>query len=203
MRRVEWVLFDLGGVLVDVEQVRIFNMLASYSGLKSDFVAQRLLDVLPLNSDFITREYLPIEVTADVNQALGTNLHQDDVIKAVNAELGATIQTTADLLPRLRFRTKIGCLSNTNSIHWEELLRNYAFMNDFDRRFASQLVGHAKPGKEIFLTVADMLDVNPKDILFFDDKQENVSMAQKLGWNARVYQGPSVLMTDLKEFGLL
>ena len=125
------------------------------------------------------------------------------MVDAVNAELGETIKTTAELLPQIRFRTRVGCLSNTNSIHWEQLLKRYSFMSDFDRRFASQLVGHAKPGREIYLRVADLLGARPHEIVFFDDKQENVSTAQQLGWNARLYKNHSGLISDLLEFGVL
>jgi HAD superfamily hydrolase (TIGR01509 family) len=203
MKRVEWVLFDLGGVLVDVDQSRIFAGLAEKTGLGEAMLRNRLLQHVPLQTDFIVKEYLPSQLAIQVNLALGAALTEDEVIIAINAELGRTIDSTASLLPQLRSRVKIGCLSNTNSIHWDQLLRAYGFMELFDRRFASQIVGHAKPGREIYNAVSDLLGVAPHDILFFDDKAENVETARRLGWNAREYRDCSGLLADLSEFGLL
>lgn len=203
MKRVEWVLFDLGGVLVDVDQSRIFEGLAKKVGRNADGIRDVLLREVPLQNDFIVTEYLPSRLAAEVNSALGTMLTEGEVVAAVNAELGETIQTTADMLPHLRSRAKVGCLSNTNSIHWDQLLGAYEFMGMFDRRFASQILGHAKPGREIYQVVCKLLGAGPHEILFFDDKVENVKTAQQLGWHARVYQNHHRFLLDLEEFGLL
>ncbi len=197
----EWVLFDLGGVLVDVDQSRIFEGLAKKTGLEAVGIRDILLREVPLQSDFIVTEYLPSRLTSQVNSALGTMLAENEVVAAVNAELGETIQSTADLLPQLRSRIKVGCLSNTNSVHWDRLLSAYEFMGMFDRRFASQILGHAKPGREIYKVVSDLLGVAPHEILFFDDKPENVKTAEQLGWQARIYKDHEGLLLDLAEFG--
>jgi HAD superfamily hydrolase (TIGR01509 family) len=202
MKRVEWVLFDLGGVLVNVDQARIFTNLAQNSGLAPDFVREELLRAVPLNSDFITKEYLPKQIAREVNDALGTSLSEIQVVESINAELGETIDSTAKLLPSLRSRVRIGCLSNTNSIHWDRLLNCYPFMGEFDRHFASQIVGHAKPGEHIYIEVAKHLGVSGSEILFFDDRDENIEAALKLGWHARLYREHRNLMSGLGEFGL-
>ncbi len=95
---------------------------------------------------------------------------------------------------------KVGCLSNTNSIHWDTLLQSYPFMHLFDRRFASQLMGCAKPGREIYEKAAGFLGAQPRQILFFDDRIENVEMAQRLGWHARLYVGHERLVGDISQF---
>jgi HAD superfamily hydrolase (TIGR01509 family) len=201
MKRVEWVLFDLGGVLVDVDQSRIFEGLAKKIGRDAVGIRDILLREVPLQSDFIVTEYLPSRLTSQVNSALGTMLAESEVVAAVNAELGETIQTTADMLPHLRSRAKVGCLSNTNSIHWDQLLSAYEFMGMFDRRFASQILGHAKPGRKIYNVVSELLGVAPHEILFFDDKPENIQTAEQLGWQARIYKDHKGLLFDLAEFG--
>lgn len=200
MRRVEWVLFDLGGVLVDVDQSRIFEELALKTELEAGQIKDTLLRAIPLNTEFIIKEYLPHQIAEEVNRALGITISESDVVAALNAELGEPIHTTAALLPELRSRVSIGCLSNTNSIHWDRLLDGYPFMQHFDRRFASQIVGHAKPGREIYQVVADRLSVRPDKILFFDDKEENVRTAQLLGWHAHVYRDHAGLLGTLRDF---
>jgi putative hydrolase of the HAD superfamily len=148
------------------------------------------------------QEFSPRQLTQEVNQILKTELTEDQVTAAFNAELGATIETTAATLPDLKCRTQVGCLSNTNSIHWDHLLKAYDFMGNFDRRFASQLLGSAKPGREIYEKVIELLGTRPNQVLFFDDKAENVATAQKLGWHARLYRNHEIFQSDLAAFGL-
>lgn len=199
MTAIEWILFDLGGVLLEVEQPRIFNHLQTLTNLPAREVEQRLKSASFFRDDFMVKEFSPNEIAGHVNEALGQKLSSHDVVAALNAELGAEIATTADLLPMLRRKAKVGCLSNTNSIHWDKLLQSYRFMEHFDRRFASQMLGCAKPNREIYEKVAANLGTPPRGILFFDDKHENVESAQRLGWNARLYTNHDRLMADLVE----
>ena len=203
MKRIDWVIFDLGGVLVEVDQGKIFDRLGSVIGLAPGVVAERLMAAREMWHDFTISEVTPSQLSRRVGELLGTQIDESVVIEAFNAELGPEISSTATILPALRTRTQVGCLSNTNSIHWDELLRSYAFMSDFDRRFASQLLGCAKPGREIYEKVIGFLRVKPQDVLFFDDREENVVAARQLGWNARIYTSVDSLESGLREFSLL
>ncbi|MEY4701333.1 MAG: hypothetical protein RL326_1520 [Pseudomonadota bacterium] len=202
MAKIEWLLFDLGGVLVDVNQDRIFEGLARYIPQTPSDLKRQLLSVPELWEPFIVQEFSPRQLTQEVNGILKTALTEAQVVTAFNAELGATIETTAACLPSLKRRTQVGCLSNTNSIHWDHLLKAYDFMGHFDRRFASQLLGSAKPEREIYEKVIELLGARPHEVLFFDDKAENVATAQKLGWHARVYRNHEIFQSDLAAFGL-
>jgi HAD superfamily hydrolase (TIGR01509 family) len=203
MSRIEWVLFDLGNVLVEVEQSRIFDELGRRVGRNPAEVKETLLSDKPFWDRFIIEECSPVELTQQVNLLLKADLEHQHVIDAFNSELGSIIDSTAELIPTLRRSVKVGCLSNTNSIHWNHMLRSFEFMQQFDRRFASQIVGYAKPDPEIYKAAAGQLGVRPDQILFFDDKPENISAAERLGWNARVYRNHSDLSGDLREFQLL
>ena len=202
MSKIEWVLFDLGGVLVEVSQPRIFEALSNFTGLSAEEVETRLKSAIHLWNPFIEREFTPMELTHLVTTLLERGLTEQQVVDAFNAELGATIESTAAVIPALRTRTQVGCLSNTNSIHWDRLLSHYDFMNHFDRRFASQLLGCAKPKSVIYEKVEKLLGAEPRSILFFDDRQDNVEAASRLGWNAKLYRNHEGLMADLGGAGL-
>lgn len=200
MSLIDWILFDLGGVLLQVDQSRIFKQLEALTSIPAPEIGERLTSSPFFRDEYMVKEFAPAEIAGQVNTILGKSLATTDVVHAVNAELGAEISTTAELLPSLQRKVKVGCLSNTNSIHWDTLLQSYPFMHLFDRRFASQLMGCAKPGREIYEKAAGFLGAQPRQILFFDDKIENVEMAQRLGWHARVYVGHERLVADISQF---
>lgn len=84
------------------------------------------------------------------------------------------------------------CLSNTNEPHWIEMRQTDRFPNvrDLALGVASHEVRLEKPHAEIyerFRTLASERlgdEVDPAEILFFDDTLPNVRAAQSLGWNA-------------------
>lgn len=199
MATIEWILFDLGGVLLEVVQPRIFTHLQNVTHMPAATIEQRLKGAPFFREHFMVQEFTPSDIAGQVNEVLGQSLAETEVVAALNAELGPEISTTANLLPALQRKAKVGCLSNTNSIHWDKLLSSYKFMQSFDRRFASQILGCAKPGKEIYEVVTAHLGTHPREILFFDDKLENVEAAQRLGWHARLYTTHEQLMADLAE----
>lgn len=203
MATIDWILFDLGNVLLEVVQPRIFEHFQRLTDIPAAAIEQRFKSAPFFRERFLVKEFTPSEIAEHVSEVLGQRLAEADVVAALNAELGAEIQTTAQMLPTLRRKTKVGCLSNTNSIHWDKLLSSYSFMQNFDRRFASQIVGCAKPDKEIYERVAVNLGARPRELLFFDDKLENVEAAQRLGWHARVYTTHDQFMADLAELSLL
>ncbi len=78
---------------------------------------------------------------------------------------------------------RLACLSNTNAAHWDVLLEQPA-MKVLHDRHASHLIGHAKPDDRIYEWFSTTMRMAPWDIVFFDDLQENVQVAKRLGWDA-------------------
>lgn len=200
---IDWILFDLGGVLLEVDQPRIFNHLQALTTIPAQTIEQRLKAAAFFREDFMVKEFTPSQMAAHVNEILEQKLSDAEVVAALNTELGAEISTTVNLIPTLQRKVKVGCLSNTNSIHWDKLLDSYEFMQNFDRRFASQIVGCAKPQREIYERVSTNLGAHPRQILFFDDRLENVEGALRLGWHARLYTTHEQLLADLSEFEIV
>lgn len=85
---------------------------------------------------------------------------------------------------------RTACLSNTNARHWEllssEALRPAAFggFRAIQERHASQLLRLRKPDAAIYHACADALGAAPGEIIFFDDRAENVQAARAVGWQA-------------------
>ena len=86
------------------------------------------------------------------------------------------------------------CLSNTNAFHWD-VMHDPAAPPDrwrafraLDQKLASHLLGMAKPDRQIYDSAARMLGAAPEEILFFDDREENIAAAREAGWRAEVVQ---------------
>jgi putative hydrolase of the HAD superfamily len=61
----------------------------------------------------------------------------------------------------------------------------------FDHLFLSHETGSYKPDPAAYQDVINKLSLTPQQILFFDDKPENVAAACEIGMLARVVNGPT------------
>lgn len=114
--------------------------------------------------------------------------------------------------------TPTACLSNTNHGHWVRLAHEdsgcarpgqpeFPVVRLIRHRYASHLMGLAKPDAAIYAAFQRALRVAPGGILFFDDLEENIAAAQQAGWVARqidyrVDTAPQI-ESHLREFGLI
>lgn len=84
-----------------------------------------------------------------------------------------------------------GLLSNTNAGHWRRHLpgpegsrADFPTVARLKHRHGSHLLGAAKPGEEIYRLFERQSGFAGGEILFFDDLQENVETAHRIGWRA-------------------
>ena len=78
------------------------------------------------------------------------------------------------------------CLSNTNERHWREMPGGGRY-GDLDRlryRFASCHFGERKPDENAFRHVERSLKLLPHQIVYFDDRAENVEASKHRGWKS-------------------
>ena len=103
-----------------------------------------------------------------------------------------------DGLVRLRQHTRIGCLSNANAVHWEKF---QGFQGLFDVTLSSHLIGAIKPDQAAFEYAIQACGVPQSDILFFDDSWPNVEAAQACGLQAERVDGWSGVQSALTRRG--
>jgi FMN phosphatase YigB (HAD superfamily) len=97
----------------------------------------------------------------------------------------------------------IGCLSNTNTMHWEHQTTLWPMLDMFDFRFLSFELGFAKPDQAIFRAVADRLPFSRDRILYLDDVAVNSEAARSFGFQSRQVLGIDEVKRELSEVGVL
>ena len=108
-----------------------------------------------------------------------------------------------ELLQSLQKRHTLGCLSNTNPIHWP-LQRDGMGLGDyFSRQYVSYEIGALKPDSAVFEHVIEDLACEPERILFLDDREENVEAATAMGIEARRVKGIDETRAALESLNLL
>jgi glucose-1-phosphatase len=92
-----------------------------------------------------------------------------------------------ELLLNLKKQFPLYVLSNTNALHMNNYTRTKKILQHFDRLFLSYELDCSKPDVAIYQKVTGELNCQPEQILFFDDKPENIEGAKSAGWKAEIF----------------
>jgi len=106
----------------------------------------------------------------------------------------------AQRLQRAGIRT--GILSNIGDAMTTGLTRRHAWLKAFDHHTWSYALKLAKPELEIYQAAAEGLATPPANILFIDDRAENIAAAHAAGMQAIQYTDHATFEHDMRERGL-
>lgn len=171
-------LFDLGGVLVDL----------------ADPVASIGLDMTPdefwttwLSSPLVHAFETGQLSAREFVEQFGARLGFDDAARFDRALRRWHLPLFAGAENGLRELTSahtVALLSNTNEIHWQHVDAQTDVFDSFDKLFLSFVTGNAKPSPAAFRDVVVHFDCAPADVVFFDDNAGNVAAARNEGLRA-------------------
>lgn len=203
MHKVEALLFDLGGVVIDIDFERAFRAWEKQSALSVAEMRRRFrMDEAYEKhergeigaSEYFShlRLVLALEGT-DASIALGWNA----IFAGVITESTSHIRAVAERIPCFAF-------SNSNPTHQAWWSSSYpSVVALFRRVFVSSELGMRKPERAAFEAVSAATNVAPGSILFFDDSIANVRGAKEAGLLAVHVQGPADVKSALVEIGAL
>ena len=191
------VVFDLGGVILDLAGLRAF--LDRHHLDIADFFARALGG--GAHAAFERGALDPDAYATAFLTESGLDLDPAEFLAEFVDWPGGLLPGAAELLAEIAVPT--ASMSNTNPLHWEAPHNVEVVMPLFDHHFPSYRLGRAKPDPELFRRVAELLDVEPAVILFFDDNQVNVDAARSIGMRAHRVDGPAAARAVLVEVGVL
>ncbi len=188
------IVFDVGDVLLRTSMERIVTELKlpndnfKKSKLYDDF-SKGFLSSLDFYKQFIAEFGLTISY---VNFCTTWNKLFVKEVEGIN-----------ELLTGLAKSNQLYVLSNSNILHgiYTQGKFNHLF-SKFTCVFYSFNLNSRKPEAEIFTKLIKLTDSNPADIIFIDDKAENVNAATKAGINGIIFIGVPELKVSLQKFNI-
>jgi len=180
------IIFDLGGVLLNINPLLSLNEFAVISGIAQEELKIRLANERVFEK-FDTGSISPDEFRSDLCRIMGKKVTDAEIDHAWNMLLLDFPLHRVQLLQQLRKNYRVYLLSNTNSIHFiqytAEFYEKYGIqMTDlFDRLFVSYEIGMHKPDEGIYTYVLKVEGLNPTECVFIDDSLPNIEAAAKLG----------------------
>lgn len=202
-QRIKALLFDLGGVVIDIDIERMLRHWLPHSALDLAQMRERLHPDDPYRRHergeiegpaYMTHLAEVFELDADI----------DTIANGWNAMLVDQVNPTLDLVEAVRGRIPCHVFSNTSALHRAVWARRFPRITQlFDQLFLSFEIGMRKPDRAAFAKVTGAIGVDPASVLFFDDLAENVEGARAAGLKAIQVRSPRDVATALDEQGLI
>jgi putative hydrolase of the HAD superfamily len=204
---IQWVVFDLGGVVVKLNIDGALEALARRSDTDGNLIKSFLSarDESKLSPDEkLQLGLLEIDdYVALLNQALTRRLTREEIIELRLRVIQGEDEDVVEIIRVLSTQRKVACFSNTHAIHWNHMLANYRSFGFFHRAVASHLIHAAKPDPESFAIACKELEAEPAELLFIDDARANAEAARAAGWRAIHFKGAAALREELQEYGFV
>ena len=191
-KNIKNIVFDLGGVLIDLDFKSAINGLqkAGFTNVKEQLQA---FDREGIFQKFELGEISADEFRASIRENSNVSLTDEEVDSLWNLMLLEIPREKLELILDLRSKYMVYLLSNTNSIHWDYVCKN-AFnyrgfrMDDyFEETFLSYEMHLAKPDKAIFEKMLNDANLLPEETIFIDDLEANCKAAEEVGIHAHHY----------------
>jgi putative hydrolase of the HAD superfamily len=202
------IIFDLGGLFIDVYMDRTQQQLEQLSGCKLDAMLAQLKAENVFDA-YEKGEISSIVFLLKLQAALPVELSVAQITTAWNAVLGDFHRERLEGIQPLRSKYKIFLLSNTNELHvagFEEILeKKYGFRSlapFFDKVYFSQHMGLRKPDAAIYHQVLLENKLEASETLFIDDSPANLMGAKKMGLHTAHHAPNWDIVLTLQEFGL-
>jgi HAD superfamily hydrolase (TIGR01509 family) len=193
-RNQQWLLFDLGGVLM---RFRGIDALADMTGLSTTRVHEMLLHSDAVQT-FQQGRCTPEDFGIAMVDELALPIDPTALLHQWTEWEDGPMEGALELLDHLAQNSNIACLSNTNVLHWDRLTSRYGLDHRFFKRYVSHEIGLSKPDPRIFAHVTGDMGVLPADITYFDDNAEIVEAALTFGFNAHRVDGPDDIKAVLR-----
>ncbi|MCD6598831.1 MAG: HAD family phosphatase [Bacteroidales bacterium] len=186
MAEIRNIIFDLGGVLLDLDFDKTVKDFAEmgFTPEMYQFDQEHSRYFLKFETGKIT----PADFKNGIRELLNQKDLSDDVLdEAWNAMILGFQPEKIELLKELAKTHRIFLLSNTNVQHekiYSRMLKEVSGleMKDlFEKYYYSHEVGLAKPDPAIFQLVLNENDLKPEETLYIDDSQQHIDTVQKLG----------------------
>jgi len=192
------IIFDLGKVLVDFDYSVAARKVAARSTKQlpdlQHFLGSSSI-LVRYESGLLTRQ----QFFEEMRQATGFTGSLEE-FSADFADIFVPIAPMIELHEELRARGFLTYIfSNTNDLAIEHVRHNFPFFQHFDGYIFSYEVGAMKPQPEIYAAMEQMSGKSGADLVYIDDRLENIEAGRARGWRAILHETPEKTRAALEK----
>ncbi|MBQ0806070.1 MULTISPECIES: HAD family phosphatase [unclassified Sulfitobacter] len=195
------VVFDIGNVLIEWQPERFFDSVIGEDRRKAMFAT---VDLHAMNDRVDSGENFTdtIYATADANTEWRDEIRlwHDRWIEMAAPFIPHSLRLMKALQAK---NVPVFSLTNFGIQSYDLAAKHYPFLREFDRDFISGHLGIIKPDPAIYAALEDQSGLRGSDLIFADDRPDNIAAADARGWRTHLFTGPAGWAARLVAEGLL
>lgn len=183
MLKYKAIIFDLGGVIVNLDQDRTIR---SFKRLNVDL--DEVNEKLPVFKQYETGHVNTETFIQTIKAELKGNASDLEISTAWNNMILDIPADRIEVLKELRKHYKLFILSNTNELHIQEFTKlfeidhpNENWENLFNKIYYSHLIGLRKPNVEAWQLILNENNLQAHETIFIDDTSMHFKAAKTIG----------------------
>jgi 2-haloacid dehalogenase len=203
-QKIDTIIFDLGGVLVDWNPANVYKKVFKGDTEKVDWFLNNIC-----TSDWNMQQDAGRTIEEAVNLKIAEFPQYEDWIRIYYKEwhhmFSGTITENVTLFHHLKEtgNYKIYALTNWSAEKWELALELFPFFKNFDGVVVSGQEKTIKPFPKIYNILLNRYKITPENAIFIDDNKENIIAAQKLNFKGIHYKTNTNLIKVLKNYNII
>ncbi|MFM2338851.1 MAG: Alpha-D-glucose-phosphate phosphatase YihX [Bacteroidota bacterium] len=201
-QKINTIIFDLGGVLIDWNTLYVFNDNYFDTTATRDYFFEHVC-----TSDWNENQDAGYPIAQATAEKIAAFPAWESAIKDFYGRweemLGDAIQPTVDIFKQLKQRgdLKFYALTNWSAETFPIALAKFDFLHWFDGRLVSGEEKTRKPFPAFYQLLLNRFSINPAQALFIDDNLRNVKAAEQLGINSLHFTNALQLQKQLSNYG--
>ncbi|MEO5788404.1 MAG: HAD family phosphatase [Gelidibacter sp.] len=203
MKKIDTIIFDLGGVLIDWNPEYVY--LDVFEGDREKM--QWFFDTI-CTHDWNENQDAGYPLAKATEERIALFPEHEELIKMFYGRweemLGEAIEGTVDILKKLidSKQFKVVALTNWSHETFPVALETFDFLHWFEGILVSGEEKTRKPFKDIYELTLNRFNIEAENSVFIDDNLRNINAAKELGINTIHFQNPDQLKAELKSFDI-
>ena len=203
MKKIETVIFDLGGVLIDWNPDYVYKTIFEDEKNMNDFYAEICTSAWNEEQDGGR------SLKEATEELVGRFPDHEANIRAYYGRweemLKGPIEGTVEILKEIKLRNqvKLYALTNWSAETFPVALERFEFLHWFDGRLVSGEERMRKPFPEIYQLLVRRFNIDPHTAVYIDDNDRNLSAPKQMGIETIHFNNAADLRQVLKELGVL
>ena len=194
------IIFDLGNTVFNIDFDKALEYWANVSGVSLDNIRDKYY-YDEQQKIFETGAISEALFADHINKMLNLKLSFEDYEIGWNRIFLDYVENVEQVILQLKGKYTLAILSNTNLTHQKYWSKKYhSVLQHFDRCFLSNEMGLIKPDPKIYQAVSDKLNIPFEEMIFIDDKEENIKAAEHLGITGILIKTPQQAFMQLKGY---
>ena len=195
------VVFDIGNVLIEWQPERFYDSVIGEDRRRAMFAAvdlHAMNDKVDMGAHFTQTVHATAEDYPDWRAEI--LMWHDRWIEMAAPVIDHSVRLMSALQAK---GMPVFSLTNFGIQTYDYAATHYPFLRAFDRDFISGHMAVIKPDAQIYQMLEDAGGLSGSDLIFTDDRADNIAAASARGWNTHLFEGPQGWADRLVAEGLL